>query len=208
MDAIETKTVEHDGQTYRIRIYPDGDALQSARGLGRNGHDPEPEPPARQLRSRRRRGGDRAQPRRRAAQLLRAWAVPLVGRRGIARPLPLPVGFGQPSPASGCPTPRRWNPPATTAAGPASISCGSVPARRATPTRSGATATSTATRSSGSPPARCCGSEQAEAVDSCWGFYGLDTCLSEARSSLGLLDDRPAASTIVSYDTINERPTP
>ena len=25
MDAIETTTVEQDGQTFRIRIYPDGD---------------------------------------------------------------------------------------------------------------------------------------------------------------------------------------
>ncbi len=30
MDAIETETVEQNGQTYRIRIYPDDDAAQSA----------------------------------------------------------------------------------------------------------------------------------------------------------------------------------
>lgn len=30
----------------------------------------------------------------------------------------------------------------------------------------------------------CCGSEQAESVDSCWGFYGLETCLSEAEATL------------------------
>jgi hypothetical protein len=30
----------------------------------------------------------------------------------------------------------------------------------------------------------CCGSEQAEEVDSCWGFYGLGHCLTEAESSL------------------------
>ena len=28
-----------------------------------------------------------------------------------------------------------------------------------------------------------CGDEQAEAVDSCWGFFGLDDCLSEARAT-------------------------
>jgi hypothetical protein len=30
----------------------------------------------------------------------------------------------------------------------------------------------------------CCGSEQAEEVDSCWGFYGLDYCLSEAHAAV------------------------
>jgi hypothetical protein len=29
-----------------------------------------------------------------------------------------------------------------------------------------------------------CGNGQAEAVDSCWGFYGLATCLSEAQSAM------------------------
>jgi hypothetical protein len=30
-----------------------------------------------------------------------------------------------------------------------------------------------------------CGGEHAEAVDSCWGFFGLDQCLSEARAACG-----------------------
>jgi hypothetical protein len=29
-----------------------------------------------------------------------------------------------------------------------------------------------------------CGSEQAEPIDSCWGFYGLDYALSEARAAV------------------------
>ena len=193
MDAIETKTVEQDGQTYRITHLCRSGRTQSAGGLERNGHDPEPEPPARQFRSRpASRTAIEAQSRRRAAELFRARAVPLVGRRGIARRLPAARGIPSASPGSGCPTPRRWNPPATTAAAPAAISCASVPARRAKPIRNGATATSTATRSSVSPPAAPCGSEQAGAVDSCWGFYGLDNCLSEAEAAV--LARMPAAA--------------
>jgi hypothetical protein len=30
----------------------------------------------------------------------------------------------------------------------------------------------------------CCGEEKAEPVDSCWGYYGLDYCLSEAREAI------------------------
>ena len=30
----------------------------------------------------------------------------------------------------------------------------------------------------------CCGEERAEPVDSCWGFYGLEHCLSEARAAV------------------------
>ena len=31
MDAMETETVEQDGQTYRIAVYPDGDLIVAAR---------------------------------------------------------------------------------------------------------------------------------------------------------------------------------
>ena len=30
----------------------------------------------------------------------------------------------------------------------------------------------------------CCGEENAEPIDSCWGFYGLDDCLREARAAV------------------------
>jgi hypothetical protein len=30
----------------------------------------------------------------------------------------------------------------------------------------------------------CCGEEKPEAVESCWGFYGLDECLSEAQAAV------------------------
>ena len=38
MDAIETETVEQNGSTYRITIYPDRRHAQPARRLERNGH--------------------------------------------------------------------------------------------------------------------------------------------------------------------------
>jgi hypothetical protein len=34
----------------------------------------------------------------------------------------------------------------------------------------------------------CCGGEKAEPVESCWGFYGLDDCRSEARAVLAVYD--------------------
>ena len=145
-NAIETKTIAQDGQTYRIRIYPDPDAPNPLEDW-RNGHDTEPEPPAHQLRPGRRRGSDRGNP----------DAVPLsyyehglcLWQWPASCPPPAAArGIRSHSPGSGCPMPRRWNPPGIMAVEPASFSCGSAPARRATPIRSGATARSMATRSS------------------------------------------------------------
>jgi hypothetical protein len=45
-----------------------------------------------------------------------------------------------------------------------------------------------------------CHAEQAEPLDSCWGFYGLEDCLSEARGSLGLASAGPERT-----PTTNER---
>ena len=146
MDAIETKTIEHDGQTYRIAIYPDADAPNPLEDWSEMGTHPEPEPPPRQLRSRpasRRRSRTTPTPCRSATSSTGC----AYGRSPAScPPLPAARGIRSASPASGCPTPRRWHLPGTTAAAPAATSCGSVPARRATPIRSGATARSTATQ--------------------------------------------------------------
>jgi hypothetical protein len=31
----------------------------------------------------------------------------------------------------------------------------------------------------------CCDEERSEMIDSCWGFYGIETCLAEARAAVG-----------------------
>jgi hypothetical protein len=36
----------------------------------------------------------------------------------------------------------------------------------------------------------CCGEEKSESVESCWGFFGRETCLSEARVALDALAER------------------
>ena len=185
MDAIETETVEHGGQTYRIRIYPDADApnpledwseMGTILSLNRRHANFDPA------------GVEEAieqQPRRRAAQLLRARAVPLVGRRRAARRLPLPVGFGRlrrrlaarRRHAGIRPQLRRPDPPAFHAeAGPPGVRHLYA---------SGATARSTATRSSSVTACEPLRQRAGDPLDSCWGFFGLDDCLSEARASIG-----------------------
>ncbi len=44
----------------------------------------------------------------------------------------------------------------------------------------------------------CCGSEDSESVDSCWGFYGLDTCQSEAESAAAAIGRGPVSSAAAS----------
>ena len=180
MEAIETTTIEQDGHTYRISIFRDPDApnplddwseMGTILSLNRRHVNFDPA------------GVEEAiehNPDAVPLSYFEHGRCLLVGRRGIARRRAA-RGIRSASPGSGCPTPRRCNRPATTAAGHASTSCASVPARPAKPIPSGATATSTVTRSSESPLARV-RQRGAESLDSCWGFYGLDTCRSEAAS--------------------------
>jgi hypothetical protein len=65
-DAIATKTIQQDGQTFRIRIYADADAPNPLKDCDEMGTTPEPEPPARQFRRGRHRRDDGGQ--RRAAR--------------------------------------------------------------------------------------------------------------------------------------------
>ena len=91
MNAIETQTIERDGQTFRLSIYPDPDAANPLTDWSEMGTHPEPEPPSRQFRPEGRRTLNREQSRRRAAYLLRARPVLVDGRRGTAPRCPLPV---------------------------------------------------------------------------------------------------------------------
>lgn len=43
-------------------------------------------------------------------------------------------------------------------------------------------------------PCSDCGGERSQLVDACWGFYGLDACLDEARAVIGAQTDEELAS--------------
>ena len=94
MDAIETKTIERDGQTFRIRIYADADApnpledwdeMGTILSLNRRHVNFDPDGVEAAI------GDPDAVP----LSYYEHGLVPVVGRRGIARRCPLPVGFGR-----------------------------------------------------------------------------------------------------------------
>ena len=182
MDAIETRTIERDGQTYRIRIYADPDApnpLEDWDGMGTilslnrrhvnfdpDGveaatHDPDTVPLSY------------------LEHGLCLWAVAGELPAGARCPFDS-VGFAG-----------VWRPDAETLES-ARVYGGSTRrhflrkrARQAceayTQWCNGDIYGYEVARISTCP---CCGEEKPEAVESCWGFYGLDECLSEAQAAV------------------------
>jgi hypothetical protein len=190
MDAIQTETVERDGQTYRIAIYPDGDSpnplddwseMGTILSLNRRHANFDPE------------GIE-------AAIAGNADVVPIsyiehgLCRWSVAGELPA----GCRCPWDSVPFAGIWLPDAETLV--SARNYGGRTRRHFMHKRArqacdvytmwcnGEVYGYEIARISTCP---CCGDEQAEPVGSCWGYYGLEECLGEARAALSL-SPRPA----------------
>lgn len=184
MDTIETTTVERDGQTFRIRIYPDGDAPNPLDDWGEMGT----------ILSLNRRHRNFHPSRVEFEIENNPDAVPLsyfehgLCRWAVAGELPAECRCRFDSVVfAGV-----WLPDAATLA--SARNYGGFTRRMFMRKRARQACDAYTQWSNGEVYGYqierltvCpeCGQEGAEAVDSCWGFYGLDDCRSEAESAAG-----------------------
>lgn len=183
MDAIETETIEQDGQTYRISIYPDGDTSnplddwsEMGRILSLNRRHVNFDP-----------GGVEA------AIENDADAVPLSYfehgqcRWSVAGELPA----GCRCPWDSVPFAGVWLPDADTLA--SARNYGGRTRRHFMRKRARQACDAYTDWCNGDvygfevarvDACPCCGEAKAKPLESCWGFYGLESCLSEARAAV------------------------
>jgi hypothetical protein len=183
MDAIETETVEQNGQTYRIAIYPDGDTPNPLEDWDEMGT----------LLSLNRRHGNYDPEHIDLAIASNPDAVPLsyvehgLCRWSVAGELPATCHC----PFDSVPFAGIWLPDAATLASAARYGGRTRKlfmrkrARQAcdayTDWRNGEIYGFDIAHIHTCP---CCGEEQTESVESVWGFYGLEACRAEARDAL------------------------
>jgi hypothetical protein len=183
MDAIETETVEHDGQTYRIILYPDGDTPNPLEDWPEMGT----------ILSLNRRHGNFDPGGIEEAIEGNPDAVPLsyfehgLCRWSVAGELPA----GCRCPFDSVPFAGLWLPDAATLA--SARNYGGRTRRHFLRKRARQACDAYTLWCNGDvygyeirrvTACPCCDEERSQTVDSCWGFYGVEACLAEARAAI------------------------